>query len=104
MSPNTATIAAPCDNGDIVLFDLSGSIVASMIRSATVRTLNSNEGLMRPQCTHVVCTYLVANYLQTHVKTVVATAWTADEAHLVSAGYPEDIFGWAPTKSTPAVP
>jgi len=35
---------------------------------------------------------------------VVATAWTTDEAHLVSAGYPEDIFGWAPTKSTPAVP
>jgi len=63
VSPTTATIAAPCDNGDIVLFDLSGSIVASMIRSATVRTLNENEGFMRLQCAHAVCTYLVANYL-----------------------------------------
>jgi len=61
VSPTTSTIAAPCDNGDIVLFDLSGSIVASMIRSATVRTLNSNKGLMRPQCTHAACMYLVAN-------------------------------------------
>jgi len=41
---------------------------------------------------------------QAHTKTVVATAWTADEAHLLSAGYPEDIFGWAPVKPAAAMP
>ena len=32
-----ATVAAPCDNGDIVLHDLSGGVVANIARSPTVR-------------------------------------------------------------------
>ena len=36
VSPTVATIAAPCDNGDIVLTDLSGGIVANIARSPTV--------------------------------------------------------------------
>ena len=37
VSPMVATVAAPCDNGDIVLMDLSGGVVAVIARSAAVR-------------------------------------------------------------------
>ena len=33
---------------------------------------------------------------QTHTKAVVAVAWTPDEAHLLSCGYPEETMSWTP--------